>query len=231
MLRTLLQAAVLCFFATATQHSIASANEVVSWKAGKHYEIIQPGESKAPANKPIEVTEFIWLGCPHCRDLEPYVERWASSQTSKSVVFRRVAVGWDKPERRAHARLFFALQALNREDIVPTVFETIQAKKNRLYVDKDEAKTLALLRAFANENRLDATVLLKAYQSPEAFAYIERANQEAVAMHVPGVPSVGVNGRYITDRSRVGSPEELFELVNYLVAQERARTATAAARK
>ena len=57
---------------------------------GKNYARIanpQPVET----GKKIEVIEFFSYGCPHCAELEPYLDTWLAKQP-QDVAFRRVPV-------------------------------------------------------------------------------------------------------------------------------------------
>src|SRR6266852_5061427 len=60
----------------------------------------------------VEVVEVFWLGCPHCYALEPFIQTWLKTKPAY-IDFVRVPVMWG-PVHRAHARLFYTLQALNR---------------------------------------------------------------------------------------------------------------------
>src|SRR5689334_12596404 len=67
----------------------------------------QPTESDA---KKIEVVEFFWYGCPHCYNLEPYIERWEKS-APPDVQLRRIPAVFN--QRWAHdAAIFYTFEAL-----------------------------------------------------------------------------------------------------------------------
>jgi thiol:disulfide interchange protein DsbA len=195
-------------------------SDPTGWIAGKHYEDVGKLGRAYQKGTAIQVVEFFWLGCPHCFALESHVLQWVKAKP-QNVTFRQVSVGWNVPERVAHAKLFFTLEKLGRLDLQRPVFEEIHVNKNRLHVPNDDEQTKHLLREFAQAHGVEPNVFLKVYSSGEAEAYVTQANQLAVSMHVQGVPSVSVNGRYTTDVARAGGPQKLFELVDYLVKKER----------
>ena len=48
--------------------------------AGKDYKVLAtPQPVEVPAGK-IEVTEFMWYGCPHCNEFDPFLEAWVKKQ-------------------------------------------------------------------------------------------------------------------------------------------------------
>ncbi|MBT8091701.1 MAG: hypothetical protein KJN77_01610, partial [Gammaproteobacteria bacterium] len=46
------------------------------FKEGEHYVRMVPAQPTVGGADKIEVAEFFWYGCPHCYDLEPYVNAW-----------------------------------------------------------------------------------------------------------------------------------------------------------
>lgn len=60
---------------------------------GKGYETLSPAQ---PVQNPakVEVIEFFWYGCPHCYNLEPYVNKWLATKP-KNVEFIR------QPDRKS----------------------------------------------------------------------------------------------------------------------------------
>jgi thiol:disulfide interchange protein DsbA len=60
-------------------------------------------------------------------------------------------------------------------------------------------------------------------RSPQIDAAMKRADALVNAYGVPGTPALVVNGRYLIKATEVGSYAGVSQLINYLVAQERAR--------
>ena len=60
--------------------------------------------------KKIEVIEFFSYGCPHCHDLEPFLDAWMA-KLPPDVQFRRVPVMFQQ-RWEALAKIYFTLDAM-----------------------------------------------------------------------------------------------------------------------
>jgi thiol:disulfide interchange protein DsbA len=131
----------------------------------------------------------------------------------------RVPVMWG-PVHRAHARLFYTLQALNRPDLFEKAFDTIQQQHNML-VAGSEDETLKLQEAFAKENGISADDFAKAANSFTVNSNLQRAEQLTQRYQVQGVPLVVIDGKYSTDVAKAGGPANLISIIDDLAASER----------
>jgi len=204
------------------------------WKPGVNYDVISPAKPvSAPAGK-IEVMEVFWLGCPHCYALEPSVLAWLKSKPDY-VNFVRVPVMWG-PVHRAHARLFYTLQQLGRNDLVEKAFDEIhqyslaaQGQQSDLVqqhsplVGQNDDMTFQAQLDFAKANGVDPEAFRKAYNSAAVNADLQHAQEITDRYMVTGVPLVIIDGKYSTDVGKAGGPSELFELVDSLAAVEHRR--------
>ena len=187
------------------------------WKAGVSYTPVVPAEpTGVPAGK-VEVIEFFWYACPHCYALEPYLVSWRQSKPDY-VEFVRVPVVWG-PVHRAHARLFYTLEALGRKDLHQKVFDTIHSQENMLVGNTDEA-TLNLQLDFARKNGIDADAFRKAYDSFGVATNLQRAEDLMRRYHIESVPQIVIDGKYATDVAKAGDQAKLIELMNDLIASE-----------
>jgi thiol:disulfide interchange protein DsbA len=187
------------------------------WKAGVNYDPLVPSQPTSVGPGKVEVVEVFWLGCPHCYALEPFVVNWAKSKPDY-VEFVRVPVMWG-PVHRAHAHLYYTLLALNRSDLFEKAFDTIQQQHQLLVANSDD-ETLKLQTAFAAANGITADAFMKAYNSFTVNSNLSRAEQLTQRYHVEGVPLIVVNGKYTTDVSKAGSPQNLFQIIDDLAAAE-----------
>jgi protein dithiol oxidoreductase (disulfide-forming) len=210
----------------ASLEQIASAGAAAQlpagkWKAGSNYDVLVPAQPTDVSPGKVEVMEVFWLACPHCYDLEPDVQRWLKSKPAY-VEFVRVPVMW-QPMHRAHARLFYTLQALGRPDLVGKAFDTIhQDVQNRaapLVGDSDET-TFRMQQQFAVQNGVSADDFAKAYNSFAVNNDLERAEEITQRYHVTGVPFFAVNGKYTTDVEKAGNESKLTQLLTDLAASE-----------
>lgn len=187
------------------------------WKPGVNYDPIVPAQPTNVSPGKIEVVEVFWLGCPHCYALEPYVQKWLKNKPAY-IEFVRVPVMWG-PAHRAHARLFYTLQALNRPDLFERAFDAIQTAHQPLIAQSDD-ETLKLQEAFAQANGVNPDDYAKAYNSFSVNSNLQRAEELTQRYQVQGVPLVVVDGKYSTDVAKAGGPEELIHLIDDLAATE-----------
>ena len=191
------------------------------WQAGTNYEPLVPAQPTSVASGKVEVMEVFWLGCPHCYALEPHVRNWLKTKPAY-VEFVRVPVIW-QPVHRAHARLYYTLMALGRQDLVGKAFDTIhQDVENHqppLYGSSDD-ETFRLQQQFAVQNGVSADDFAKAFNSFSVNSDMLRAEELTQRYHVEGVPLFAVNGKYTSDVAKAGGEAKLIELVNDLAAAE-----------
>jgi thiol:disulfide interchange protein DsbA len=187
------------------------------WKPGVNYEPLVPGQPTSVEPGKVEVIEVMWLGCPHCYALEPYVKTWLKSKPA-NIEFTRVPVIWG-PTHRAHAKLLYTLKALGRPDLIDKAFDTIQRERNPL-VGGSDAETLQIEQAWATRNGISAADFANAYNSFSVSSDLARAEELTQRYRVQDVPFIVVNGKYTTDVEKAGSVANLFQLINDLAAAE-----------
>lgn len=162
----------------------------------------------------IEVSEFIWFGCPHCADLHPRMEAWKRTQPADVTVRIRPVVFRDSWV--PGARLHYALEALGElEARAGAVFAAVQRD------DLDLGDEDAVLD-WAIRQGLDRERFLAAYRSPGVRARIAEAKEAARAYSLTGVPSFVVDGRYLTSNRLSGSASGTLSIVDRLIARVRA---------
>jgi len=187
------------------------------WKPGVNYDPVVPGQPTSVEPGKVEVIEVMWLGCPHCYALEPYLQAWLRSKPAYTV-FVRVPVIW-RPEHRAHARLLYTLKALGRPDLIGKAFDTIQQQHNPLIAGSDE-ESLRLEQAWAAQNGVSAADFANAYNSLSVSSDLARAEELTQRYRVQSVPLIVINGKYTTDVAKAGSAANLIQLIDDLAASE-----------
>jgi len=200
------------------------------WIAGRHYEKLQPivAELSATATPPatgtsrtkVTVVEFFWYACRHCFELEPHLEEWLRNRPG-DVEFVRIPVAWHA-RQDAHARLFYTLRALGRDELDGHVFAAIHEQKHRLVAESEE-ETLRLQLAFAEANGVSPRDFAAAWRSAQVEKELERARQLTKACRIDAVPAIVINGEYLSTAGRAGGKPQLMRLVAILVSQELAR--------
>jgi len=193
------------------------------WQAGVNYDPVVPAQPTSVSPGRVEVMEVFWLACPHCYALEPRIRSWLKTKPGY-VEFVRVPVIWQNIHR-AHARLYYTLEALGRDDLVGKAFDTIhQDLENRVppLVGQSEEETFRLQQQFAVQNGVSAADFSRAYNDFGVSSNLQHAEEITQRYHVEGVPFFVVNGKYSTDVAMAGSEPKLIELIGDLAGSEHA---------
>ena len=197
------------------------------WKPGTNYDVVSPAQPTTVAPGKVEVLEVFWLGCPHCYALEPYIRQWLKTKPAY-VEFVRVPVMWG-PVHRAHAKLYYTLESLGRDDLVEKVFtyihdqETQSGSESVLFSNSQE-DTFKQQQAWAVQNGLSGDAFEKAYNSFFVNTQLQQADEITNAYQVQGVPFIAVDGKFSTDVGKAAGssddPNKLISLINFLAAWE-----------
>lgn len=159
----------------------------------------------------IEVREFFWYGCPHCFSLEPSIERWLKNMP-KNVQFVRTPAVFNE-QWAVHARAYYAFETLGiTAKMHKPLFHALHVDKRRLF----DADSIA---AFVAEKGGDRTAFLDAYNAFGMPANVNRATQAGRAYNLESVPTLIVDGKYMTNANIAGGFDRAMQVVNFLVAK------------
>jgi len=191
---------------------LAGAATAAELQAGRDYKAITP---PLPGVKgKIEVVEFFSYGCPHCSDFHPLISQWAA-KLPKDVSFRRIPVSFNRPEWARLSRLYFALEATG--DLAK--FDTavfIAIHEQRVNFKTDESVV-----SWAAGKGIDGKKFGDALNSFSMQSKVQRADQEASAARISGVPSLAVDGKYLINNEAAGNYEELLKLTDAVIEKAR----------
>lgn len=169
---------------------------------GQHYEKL-PTPIASSADGRIEVVEFFWLACGHCRTFDPLLESW-HAQRQEVVSLRRIHIA-GRAQVAAHQRMFFALQSLGvQEQLRPRVFELLIEQRKPMNTPQEQAAALA-------DTGLDAKRFMEACQSFSVAAKCQQANQLQERADVGTVPMLMVGGRFKTSPGMAGRGAQISE--------------------
>jgi protein dithiol oxidoreductase (disulfide-forming) len=192
----------------------------VKWVAGTQYKVVSPAQPTNVAPGKVEVIEFFWYACPHCYAIDPAIETWRKNKAAY-IQFVRVPVTWDEPHR-AHARLFYTLQVLGKEEALHTkVFDAVQQDHEPLYSPGDPMATQRAQLQFAKDNGISEADFTKAYSSFAVQTAMQEADDLERRLRIEAVPTFAVAGKYLTDMAQAGGERNLFDMINDLAASEK----------
>ena len=182
-----------------------------TYKEKIHYERVLPAQPTTSGDK-VEVVEMFWYGCPHCNNLEPYVNRWLKKKPAQAEFVRMPAIF--RPDWELHARAYYTAEILGVLDTMhPAMFEAIHQQKRHLKTDADRQKVFA-------EHGVSAEDFNRVFRSFAVEAKIRRAKDMSQRYGIKGVPSLIVNGKYRTGAKLAGGNANIFRVVDYLVELE-----------
>jgi len=192
---------------------LASGSALAQLTEGKNYARIanpQPVET----GKKIEVIEFFSYGCPHCAELEPHLDAWLA-KLPPDVAFRRVPVMFQQ-RWTPLAKIYYTLDALGTETkLSPDVFKAIHGQGVALW-DPDKFYDWAATKG------IDRNKAKEVYTSFAVDGKMKRAMQLAQQYNIQSVPTVIVDGKFVTSSDRVGTHAQLPAAIDELVNKARA---------
>lgn len=213
LLRPLL--ATVAFVAT------ASGAFAADFKSGVDFTTLD-NPTRPDTGKKVEVLEVFMYHCPHCNALDPVLADWVKKQGDK-IVFRRMHLGED-----AQAHAFFTLEAMNAlgNGMHEKIFHAIHVDHNRLNTD-------AALLDFVSKNGVDKAKYQDVFNSFAVQTKMKRAVQLANQYKLDSVPSLVVDGHYITSPALAGhgmnsvpaAHAATFQVLDMLVAKSAAERA------
>ena len=202
-----------CFavlFAASTLGANAQGTEKI--EEGIEYKLLPVPQPVDVKNK-VEVIDFFWYGCPHCFDFEPELSAWVKRQ-GKDVVFRRIPVAF-RDDFMPHNQLFYTLESLGKgEALNAKVMYAIHKENKRLLTESEIAD-------WAVTQGIDRNTFLAAYRSFAVVSKARVAKQLTEAYRIDGVPTVVIQGRYVTSPSMATSKARVISVMDFLVEKVR----------
>jgi protein dithiol oxidoreductase (disulfide-forming) len=183
-------------------------------ESGFDYRIISSPVAM-PSGK-IEVSEFFWYGCPHCHDLEPGLQKWLKNQKS-DVIFKRYPIAF-REELLVHSRLYLAFEHLGvLNKMHEKTFEAMHIQHKRLSNENE-------IIDWVVSQGLDRASFEAAFKSFAIVTKARASNDLGKKVMLDGVPTLMVQGKYLTSPSIVGGDKARSLMVlDYLVDQIRNR--------
>ena len=160
----------------------------------------------------VDVVEFFSFACPHCFEFEPVLEDWLKRKPA-DVRFRRSPVPFLQNFRNFQP-MYFALESMGlAETMARKVFDAFQVQRLRLDNDQDIA-------AFMASNGVDARKFMAAFSNNFATnVKVNQANQLFEASTAHGVPTLMVQGRFLTSPWMARGGARALDVVEALAAR------------
>lgn len=196
-------------FLLLSTHVFAEA-QADAFQQGKDYDVTTQA---LPTDNPakIEVVELFWYGCPHCYHMDPVLNAWVKKQGA-DVYFKRIP-GLPRADWAPMAKAYYALETLGvLEKLHTPLFDAIH--KTRTLNPTDEAATIVWV---TNQSGLDKAKVEGAFKSFSMNTKLNRASQFFRASGATGVPSIIIDGKYITSSTMAGDNEKALKVADYII--------------
>lgn len=171
---------------------------------------VQPSDTPGK----VEVLEFFSYTCPHCKSIEPLVEKWRATMP-EGAEFKYVPVGYNASMRNLQ-KLFYTLEAMGRLDLHDTVFSQIHDHRERLF-EPDE------IIAWAARAGLDRDEFTETFNSFGVQTKAQRADELTRTYGIEFTPSFAIGGQYVTSPGQVGTYQGAIDETDRLLKEILAR--------
>jgi thiol:disulfide interchange protein DsbA len=153
---------------------------------------------RTESGKKVEVIEFFGYFCPHCFRFDPLLAAWVAKQ-GDNIAFRRVPMLMSGPtDPQAHA--YATLESMGvGEALHSKLFKAIHVDRARLMTDDS-------IKDFVVKNGVDKTKYEQFFSSFAVSTKMKRYGQMMAAYKIDSVPTLVVDGQYVTSPSIAGTP-------------------------
>lgn len=163
---------------------------------GVEYHKLQQAQA-TDSGKKVEVLEFFWYNCPHCFAFEPQLAEWVKKR-GDTIVFKRVPV-WFRDSFVPQQKMYYALEAMGKlEAVHRAVFEAVHVA--RIQIDKEDK-----IIDFVEKQGVDRKKFIDAFNSFGVQSKVSRARQLQEIYQIDSVPTIVIDGRFVTAPSMVGA--------------------------
>lgn len=189
-------------------------------KIGDQFDAVaQPITTDNPAK--IEVMEIFWYGCPHCHHMETPLNAWVKKLPG-DVYFKRVP-GLPNPSWAPMAKAYYAMETLGvLEKLHAPLFDAIQKQKTLNPTDEKAA-----IDWVTKQSGLDRIKVEGAFKSFTTNTSLNRAALIFRNSGATGVPSLIIDGKYITSGTMAGGNEQAIKVADYIIENVRKDKAAA----
>jgi protein dithiol oxidoreductase (disulfide-forming) len=164
---------------------------------------------RVASDERVEVIDFFFYACPYCNELAPLLDLWLKRKPP-DVVFRRVPVvrhdSWIPL-----AKIYYTLEAMGEAGrLHGAVFHS--------YHDENLAMSQGeVIAAWAERHGLDADKFMAVYRSEEVLRKVEGARKMTRDYDIQSLPSLVVDGRYLTSSSMTRSVPQVISVLDDLI--------------
>lgn len=163
----------------------------------------------------IEVMEVFWYGCIHCYQMEAPLNAWIKKLPA-DVYFKRMPA-LPRADWAPMAKAFFAMETLGVQEKLHTqLFEAVH--KQKVLNPTDEKAAIDWVTKASGMDKLQVE---QAFKSFTINTNLNRAAQIFRSSGATGVPSLIIDGKFITSSTMSGGNAEALKVTDYIIENVR----------
>lgn len=198
------------------------------WVAGKNYFLVQPPRPTDLPKGKVEVTEVFSYACPACNAFLPTMEKLKASLPPNAVLDYLPAAFNTAEDWPVFQQGYCTAQVLGvAEATHVAMFDAVWGSGELAVSDpatgrlKQHMPTIEdLARFYQQHAAVPAAKFVATAKSFQVDSLVRRANDLVAAYAVDRTPTLIVNGKYRVNTESAGGPDQVIELVRWLVSQE-----------
>ena len=176
--------------------------------SGRDYLELSPQRPVSTTDQ-IEVIEFFYYGCPVCYEAQPHIARWLS-RVGPGIAMIRVPAPFSEGAE-SFAKSFYALGAMNQiARLHWPIYDNHHFDGRQLHEEKN-------MIAWASSNGVDGARFTELRNSDEVKERVAAAKKALDTYDVKGVPTIVIDGKYLTSARMAGGTREMMRVVEFLV--------------
>ena len=161
--------------------------------------------------KKIEVMEIFWYGCSHCFQMEQPLNAWLKNKPA-DVNFKRIP-GIPNASWAPMAQVYFTMESLSITDKLHSkLFHAIHKEKSL-----NPANQKAALDWLVANSGMDRSKVEETFNSFTVNTNMKRAAQIFRSSGATGVPSLVIDGKYITSGTMAGGNAQALQVTDYIL--------------
>jgi len=161
----------------------------------------------------IEVIEFFYYGCPICYEFQPQFSRWLN--TAPEYVQLRLVPVVGQESYDNFAKLFYSLTAINQAARLHwPIYDNFHFDGVKLNEEK-------VMQDWVVRNRIGRDQFMAAFNSDAVKKGLAESDALMKEYDVKAVPTIIIDGKYLTSGRLAGSTRRLATVVDLLVKQAR----------
>lgn len=181
---------------------------------GTHYEVLK-STLDVTLDDGMVISEFFWLGCPHCQRFEPAVHAWKNQIVESGVnvtIDKNAVPGNDR--WNFDSAVYYTMKSLHATDEQVSQMLALyekEAKVNKAYPSMEK------IEEFFGEIGLDSKEAMAALQNTEMLnPMLAKSNEEYNKTESSGVPVFVINGKYKLLFNGMTSDDDVVNTMKYL---------------